>query len=137
MARLVMVHGAFSDARVWERVTPGLQAAGHSVQTLDLPGQGEDPTPVEQVSLDRYAAKVIEALSQGPPAVLIGHSMGGMSITQAAARAPESIQALIYVAAFLPEEGESLIDLTRRPEAAGDMIQANMRIEGEPPVGRL
>jgi len=137
MARLVMVHGAFSDARVWERVTPGLQAAGHSVQTLDLPGQGEDPTPVEQVSLDRYAAKVIEALSQGPPAVLIGHSMGGMSITQAAARAPESIQALIYVAAFLPEEGESLIDLTRRPEAAGDMIQANMLIEGEPPVGRL
>jgi pimeloyl-ACP methyl ester carboxylesterase len=137
MARLVMVHGAFSDAQVWERVTPGLQTAGHTVDTLDLPGQGQDPTPVEQVSLDRYASKVIDVLSQGPPAVLIGHSMGGMSITQAAARAPELIQALIYAAAFLPQEGESLLELTRRPEAAGDMIQANLLIEGEPPVGRL
>src|SRR6202012_992135 len=88
-------------------------------------------------SLDAYADRVIDVLSQGPPAVLVGHSMGGMSITQAAARAPELIQALIYVCAFLPQEGESLLQLTRRPEAAGDMIQANIQIEGDPPVARM
>jgi pimeloyl-ACP methyl ester carboxylesterase len=137
MARLVMVHGAFGGAHVWEPLTPALEAAGHTVEALDLPAQGQDPTPVEQVSLDAYAAKVIGVLSQGPPAVLVGHSMGGMSVTQAAARAPELIEALIFVAAFLPQEGESLLDLTRRPEAAGDMIQANIQVDGEPPVARL
>jgi pimeloyl-ACP methyl ester carboxylesterase len=137
MARLVMVHGAFGGAHTWEPVTPGLQAAGHTVEAFDLPAQGQDPTPLEQASLDAYAAKVIDVLSQGPPAVLVGHSMGGMSVTQAAARAPELIQALIYVAAFVPQEGESLLQLTRRPEAAGDMIQANIQIEGDPPVARM
>jgi pimeloyl-ACP methyl ester carboxylesterase len=137
MARLVLVHGAFGGAHVWEPVTPGLQAAGHTVEAFDLPGQGQDPTPVAQASLDTYAAKVIDVLSQGPPAVLVGHSMGGMSVTQAAARAPELIEALIYAAAFVPENGESLIELTHRPEAAGDMIQENIQVEGDPPVARL
>ena len=137
MARLVMVHGAFGSAHVWEPVTPGLVARGHSVETFDLPGQGADPTPASEVSLEAYAARVLEVLASGPAAVLVGHSMGGMSITQAAARAPELIESLIYVAAFMPEPGESLIALTHFPEAAGDMIQANLQVEGEPPVGRL
>ena len=63
--------------------------------------------------------------------------MGGMVVTQAAARVPEQITALIYVAAFIPNDGESLLDLTRYPEAAGDMIQANLVVTGEPPVATL
>lgn len=137
MARLVMVHGAFGGAFVWEPVTPGLEAAGHTVEAPDLPGQGHDQTPVAEVSLDAYATRVVETLAQGPPAVLVGHSMGGMSITQAAARRPDLVQALIYVSAFLPEDGDSLLALTHRPEAAGDMIQANIQIDGDPPVARL
>jgi pimeloyl-ACP methyl ester carboxylesterase len=137
MARLVMVHGAFGGAHVWERVAPGLRARGHAVEAFDLPGQGADPTPAAEVSLQRYADRVIEVLGSGPPAVLVGHSMGGMSITQAAARAPELVQALVYVSAFLPQEGESLISLTTFPEAAGDMIQANIQVDGDPPVARL
>ena len=46
MARLVLVHGAFSGAWCWEPVIPGLEQAGHSVETLDLPGSGADRTPV-------------------------------------------------------------------------------------------
>jgi pimeloyl-ACP methyl ester carboxylesterase len=137
MARLVMVHGAFGSSHVWEPVTPGLEAAGHTVETLDLPGQGHDPTPFEDVSLTLYAARVVEVLEQGPPAVLVGHSMGGMSVTQAAALAPQHVTALIYVSAFLPQEGESLMALTHFPEAAGDMIQANLEVSGEPPTGWL
>ena len=72
-----------------------------------------------------------------PPAVLVGHSMGGMVVTQAAARVPEQITALIYLTAFIPNDGESLLDLTRSPEAAGDMIQANLVVAGEPPVATL
>ena len=89
MARMVLVHGAFGRAACWDRVRPGLRAAGHDVEAIDLPGAGDDPTPVAEVTLDRYAQRVCEALADGPPAVLVGHSMGGMVITQAAARCPE------------------------------------------------
>src|SRR4051794_35894948 len=102
MARIVMVHGAFAGAWCWEPVLDGLRAAGHEPETLDLPGSGADMTPVAEVTLDAYAARVCEQLAAGPPAVLAGHSMGGMAVTQAAARCPERVISLIYVAAFLP-----------------------------------
>ena len=137
MARIVLVHGAFGRAACWDRVAPGLRAAGHSVDAIDLPGQGDDPTPVEEITLDRYAQRVCEAVSAGPPAMLVGHSMGGMVITQAAARCPSLVARLVYVAAFVPWDGMSLIDMTQLPEAAGDQIQANMIVEGDPPVARM
>jgi pimeloyl-ACP methyl ester carboxylesterase len=137
MTRIVLVHGAFGRAACWDRVVPGLRAAGHEVQTLDLPGQGDDDTPVAEVTLDRYARRVCEVLEDGPPAVLVGHSMGGVVITQAAADCPQNIDRLVYVAAFLPADGESLIDLTHRPEGAGDAVQSGLVVEGDPPVARM
>jgi pimeloyl-ACP methyl ester carboxylesterase len=134
---MVLVHGAFGRAAGWDRVAPGLRAAGHEVEAIDLPGAGDDTTPVAEVTLDRYAERVCEALADGPPAVLVGHSMGGMVITQAAARCPERIDRLVYVAAFLPADGESLIDLTQRPEAADDAVQAGLVVDGDPPVATM
>jgi pimeloyl-ACP methyl ester carboxylesterase len=137
MARIVLVHGAFGRAANWDRVAPDLRGAGHSVEAIDLPGQGDDPTPVEEITLDRYAQRVCEALAEGPPAVLVGHSMGGMVITQAAARCPSLVARLVYVAAFLPWDGMSLIDMTQLPEGAGDQVQANLVVEGDPPVATM
>jgi pimeloyl-ACP methyl ester carboxylesterase len=137
MARVVLVHGAFGSASVWDRVIPGLREAGHTVQTVNLPGAGADPTPVAEVSLDAYARAVCTALVEGPPAVLVGHSMGGVVVTQAAARCPEHVAALAYVCAFVPQDGQSLHDITQLPEAAGDQVQANMVVEGEPPVATM
>ena len=137
MPRILLVHGAFGRAACWDRVVPGLRAAGHSVEAIDLPGAGEDPTPVVEITLDRYAQRVREALSDGPSAVLVGHSMGGMVITQAAARCPSQVATLVYVAAFLPADGQSLIDITHLPEAAGDQVQANLVVEGDPPVATM
>ncbi len=137
MARLVMVHGAFAGAWCWEPVLPGLREAGHSVETFDLPGSGSDDTPVAEVTLDAHARRVCEVLASGPPAVLIGHSMGGMAVTQAASRLPEQVLSLVYVSAFVPVDGESLLDLTARPEAADDQIQANLVVSGDPPVAVL
>ena len=134
MPRILLVHGAFGRAACWDRVVPGLRAAGHSAEAIDLPGAGDDPTPVAEITLDRYAQRVCEALSEGPPAILVGHSMGGMVITQAAARCPDRIERLVYVAAFLPQDGQSLIDITQLPEAAGDQVQANLVVDGDPPV---
>jgi pimeloyl-ACP methyl ester carboxylesterase len=136
MARIVLVHGAFGGAWCWEPVIPGLEAAGHEVTAIDLPALGEDQTPPGDVTLDSYADRAVEALEAGDePAVLVGHSMGGMVISHAAGRAPERIARLVYVCAFLPGEGKSLLDMAGLPEGADDQIQKRMIIE--PPVGRL
>jgi pimeloyl-ACP methyl ester carboxylesterase len=138
MARFVLVHGAFHGAWCWELLVAELETAGHTAIAIDLPGCGEDTTAVSDVTLDGYAERVCEELrAHDGPAVLVGHSMGGLAITQAAARYPDRIVALIYVAAFLPADGQSLVDLTRLPEGAGDMVQANMVVEGDPPVATM
>lgn len=137
MARIVLVHGAFGGAWCWEPVIPGLEEAGHTVQALDLPGSGEDTTPVAEVTLDAYADRVSDVLAQGMPAVLVGHSMGGVVVTQAAARSPQLVDSLVYVAAFAPADGQSLLDLTQLPEGASDQVQANLVVDGDPPVATM
>ena len=111
---------------------------GHTVTAIDLPGAGDDQTPVAEVTLDAYAAKICATLDEQPePAILVGHSMGGVAITQAAARCPGRIALLVYVAAFMPGDGQSLLDLTGTPEGADDQVQANIVIEGDPPVATM
>jgi pimeloyl-ACP methyl ester carboxylesterase len=136
MARVILVHGAFSGGWGWAALTPLLEAAGHTVQAPDLPGSGADETPPEEVTLDGYADRIAEALADGDePAVLVGHSMGGCAITHAAGRDASQIRQLVYVCAFLPPDGRSLLDMTRLPEGAGDQIQANMVVQ--PPIATL
>jgi pimeloyl-ACP methyl ester carboxylesterase len=138
MARFVLVHGAFEGAWCWEPVLGPLEAGGHRVSALDMPGSGADSAPVAEATLENYAARICETLRADPePAILVGHSMGGVSITQAAARCPEQVALLVFVAAFMPQDGQSLLDLTRLPEGADDQVQANITIDGEPPVATL
>jgi pimeloyl-ACP methyl ester carboxylesterase len=137
MARFVLVHGAFGGAWCWEPVTAPLEAAGHTVETFDLPGGGNDETPVQEITLASCAARVCDVLAGRPePAVLVGHSMGGVVITQAASDCPERIARLVFVCAFMPANGQSLLDLASLPES-DDLIQANLVIEGDPPLASL
>jgi pimeloyl-ACP methyl ester carboxylesterase len=71
------------------------------------------------------------------PAVLVGHSMGGMVITQAAALAPGRVAKLVFVCAFMPHAGQSLLEMTQLPEGADDQVQANLVVDGDPPVATL
>jgi pimeloyl-ACP methyl ester carboxylesterase len=136
MARLVLVHGAFCGAWYWERVVEPLESRGHTVEVLDLPGSGDDQTPAEEVNLAAYVERVGAQLGErDEPAVLVAYSMGGVVATQAAARYPDQVDAVVYTCAFVPQDGQSLIDLTELPEGAGDQIQANLIVEGL--VGRL
>lgn len=138
MARFVLVHGAFSGAWVWERVGDELRSAGHTVEAFDLPGSGDDQTPPEGVTLDAYADRICDALADSDePAILVGHSMGGVAITEAAGRSPKRISLLVYVAAFMPQHGQSLLDLTHTPEGKDDQVQANLVVEGDPPIATL
>jgi pimeloyl-ACP methyl ester carboxylesterase len=136
--RFVLIHGAFSGGWVWGPLRAALIARGHTVEAPDLPGGGQDRTPVAEVTLDAYASRICEVLRARPePALLVGHSMGGMAITQAAPRCPERIHSMVYVAAFLPQEGQSLIALTQLPEGATDQVQANLVVSGDPPVATM
>ena len=138
MARFVLVHGAFAGGWIWEPLAKQLVSAGHTVDAPDLPGSGEDYTSPTGVTLDSCAARVCQSLQKNSePSLLVGNSMGGLIATQAAARCPDRAAALVYVAAFAPQDGQSLLDLTRLPEGAGDQVQANITIEGDPPVATM
>ncbi|HEX3689180.1 MAG TPA: alpha/beta fold hydrolase [Solirubrobacteraceae bacterium] len=138
MADFLLIHGAMGGAWCWERVIPGLEATGHRASAIDLPGQGADTTPLSEITLYRYADAVCDALDgMDGPVVLTGHSMGGMVITQAASQRPDKLAGLVYVAAFLPQSGQSLIEITHLPEAAGDSVQANIVVDGDPPVATM
>jgi len=116
MSTFVLVHGAWHGGWCWQKVTPLLEAAGHSTRAPDLPGHGDDPTPIRDVTLDAYARRVAEVIDAAtPPIVLVGHSLGGVVITQTAELRPERVARLVYLAAFIPSNGETLGAL-----AAGD-----------------
>lgn len=129
MATFVLVHGAFHGGWCWERVTPLLEREGHRVLTPDLPGHGARHDAVADMTLTSYASAVREAVeSAAEPVVLVGHSMGGMVITQAAEDAADLVRRLVYVCAFLPADGQSLVDLAHSLEA-GDLLQPNLVID--------
>ena len=138
MTRFVLVHGAFSGAWIWGPLMDRMKAAGHSVEAFDLPGLGGDHTPASEITLDSCAARLCDVLQKSSePAVVVGNSMGGIIATQGAARRSDRVAALVYVAAFIPKDGQSLLDLTRLPEGADDQVQANIVIKGEPPTATM
>lgn len=111
MSEILLIHGSCHGAWAWSALIPELQALGHSARAIDLPGSGEDRTPLAEVTLDAYADAIIRAL--GRDTVLLGHSASGFAITAAAERAPDCIARLIYLCAYLPVPGRSMLDLRK------------------------
>ncbi len=129
MATFVLIHGAWHGGWCWERVQPLLEARGHTVVAPDLPGLGADKTPVDTVTMDTWVDFVTSLIDdQNGPVVLVGHSRGGVVISEAAERIPEKIGKLIYLTAFMLPDGMSMqqvIDRNDQPNAAADMIEAS------------
>lgn len=123
---IVLVHGAFADATGWSRVITYLTRDGHSVIA--------PPNPLRGVHADSaYLAAFLDTLPG--PLVLVGHSYGGMLITNAA-HDNERVRALVYVAAFAPDEGETVPGLqtkfpgTKLSEAALDFRPHPRGVDG-------
>ena len=110
MGRFVLVHGGFVGGWCWEKLVPLLEEAGHRVEAPDLPGSGDDNTPIPDVSLQAYADRISEVLDAQPePVVLVGQSSGGVAVSQAAEQRPDKIHMLVYVGAYLLRDGETLL----------------------------
>ncbi|WP_319824516.1 alpha/beta fold hydrolase [Thalassovita sp.] len=109
MAHFLLIHGAAHGAWCWRDVLPELRALGHTARAIDLPGHGKDSTPYQQVTLEKYADAVLDALEK--PAIVVGHSMGGYPITLAAERDPARFQRLVYLCAYVPSPGLSLAQM--------------------------
>jgi pimeloyl-ACP methyl ester carboxylesterase len=119
MSTFVLIHGAWHGAWCWHKVSPLLQKHGHTVHTLDLPALGVDRTPIQSVSLQSYADRVCETLSAcSEPVYLVGHSMGGLAITQAAEAMPQKVRMLVYLTAFLVPSGRTLLDIAQADSEA-------------------
>lgn len=112
MSTYVLVHGAWHGSWCWSKVIPLLVKEGHKVVAPDLPGHGSDKTPIPAISLQAYTDRVCQILDgQSETVRLVGHSMGGIIITQAAEYRPEKIDALVYLAAYLPRNGEAMYQM--------------------------
>ena len=114
MSTFVLVHGAGGGAWCWDKVVQLLEEAGHKAIALDMPGHGQDKTPIGEVTLQSYVDRACEAIDAQPePVVLLGHSMGGMVITQTAEERPDRIRALVYLNARILKNGESMFQAAR------------------------
>ena len=109
----VLVHGAFQGAYAWQYVKAQLEKKGQKVVVVELPAHGEDKTPPADISLNVYRDKVVSAITPlSGKVILVGHSMGGMVITATAEMIPDRIEKLIYIAAFVPGNNQSLLELS-------------------------
>ena len=119
MSTFVLVHGAWHGGWCWYKVAALLRQKGHTVLAPDLPGHGRDQTPINAVSMQSYAQRVADVMrTANEPVILVGHSMGGFVISAAAEQQPQSVAKLVYVAAFLLDDGQSFGDAAVRDAAS-------------------
>lgn len=108
----LLVHGSWHGSWCWAKVVAQLQNHGHNAIVLDLPGRAGDTMPPKEITPDVQAEKICRVAGmQAGPVILVGHSMGGMAVTQAAERCCQRIETLVYLCAFIPANGQSLLDV--------------------------
>lgn len=132
---IVLVHGAWMDASVWDKVVPVLRSKGHEVIAVNLPGHGKDQTAPEKIQLDDYVIALKKAIGSRKNVTLVGHSMGGIVISQAAEQIPDQIHQLIYAGAYLPKNGEAIIQLADLDK--GSLIGKYLNIDNQHGSGSI
>lgn len=124
MASIVLAHGAWSAAWAWKKMRPLLRAAGHEFFSPTYTGLGERAHLAHhEIDLSTHIRDVEAVLEfeDLKDVVLLGHSYGGMVATGVADRARERIARIVYIDAFVPQDGQSLFDLV------GPKAERNMR----------
>ena len=127
MTTYVLVHGGWHGGWCWKRVTPYLRNSGHTVYTPTLTGLGErSHLASPEINLSIHIQDILNVLIYEylTDVVLVGHSYSGMVIAGVADRVPERVTGLVYLDAFVPEDGQSLRDILRPPYGEGVNLEA-------------
>jgi pimeloyl-ACP methyl ester carboxylesterase len=108
---IVIIPGSWSAAADWGFVAPKLIAAGYEVIVVNLPGHGSDKTAIPAITFQGYVDVVKKAIGDRTNITLVAHSFGGVVMNQVAEEMHDRIKELVYVAAYVPRNGESLLSL--------------------------
>lgn len=136
MSTYVLIHGSWHGGWCWEKVVRSLKRIDHDVEAPDLPGHGNDKTPSPQISLQSYTDHLCRLLDAQPePVILVGHSSGGVVISQAAEHRPEKIKALVYLSGNLLRSGESLLEAAQEDEES--LVPPNLVFDKERGVSTI
>lgn len=117
MANIVLVHGAWHGAWCYRDTAKALRAMGHDVFTPTHTGVGSQfHLSAESITLETHIRDVLGVIEaeELTEVILCGHSYGGMVITCVADRIPQLIRSVVYIDAFVPEDGETLVDIIRK-----------------------
>jgi pimeloyl-ACP methyl ester carboxylesterase len=145
----VFVHGAWNSAAAWHKFIPLLEARGYVARALDLPGAGaranapssydrrpldavafaSEPSPNASVTQEDRARAVIALVEDtrrqtGAPFVLVGHSLGGLTVTAVAETIPEQLHAVVYLCAYMVPPGMSTNTIIQDPSMSGSLVRA-------------
>jgi len=134
--KFVLVHGAWGGSWMWARLAAVLRSTGHDVFTPSMTGIGErSHLASPDVNLSVHSKDILQVIEYERLAdfVLVGHSYGGMVVTGVADRVPERVRSLVYLDAFVPRDGQALIDLARPEMRAALLDLKDWRIQPLPP----
>jgi pimeloyl-ACP methyl ester carboxylesterase len=123
---VVLVHGAWETGSVWDGVAAKLKQDGYRVQVVTLAGRPGNPVAPNQVSMESYRKTIVDAVDANTqPVVLVGHSFAGFPISVVAEAEPTRIRTLVYLAAYLPRDGQSLLSVATadRDSKAGAALE--------------
>jgi pimeloyl-ACP methyl ester carboxylesterase len=123
---IVLVHGAWETGSIWDGVAAKLKQDGYRVQVVTLPGRTGNPAAPDQVSMEGYRKAIADVVGANKqPAVLVGHSFAGFPISVEAEAEPARIRTLVYLAAYLPQDGQSLLSVATadKDSKAGPALQ--------------
>lgn len=106
----VLIHGAYHGGWCWDRLIGELEARSAAAVAPDLPGHGRDPGWLFDQTMDAYVARIVQTIDAADNSViLVGHSMSGVTAHLAAAQRPDRVARVVYLTAYIPAPGESIL----------------------------
>lgn len=115
MKRYIFIHGACQGGWCWNKIEGLLKSNNIDYETPDLPGHGNDKTPLSEITFEKYVESIRDIIKNtDKKIVLIGHSMGGFIASQVAELEYKKIDKIIYIASLIPKNNETILSLLKK-----------------------